>query len=200
MDPHPRPARTRTRSRPLGTAADARARIQQVALRLFVEEGYDRTSLREIAERLGVTKAALYYHFPAKEDIANSLLEERIAALDELIDWAERQPDPARMRLEFVRRYEAGLYGTDRHAEIVRFLARNPLVLDLLPAGQRLRDRMRRVLVLLAGTDDPPTIRLRRITALLSLHLGDLLPDRPEDEQARRATALTVALHTMAGV
>src|SRR5580704_12464879 len=47
---------------------DTRARIQQVALELFAEQGYDKTSLREIAERLDVTKAALYYHFKSKED------------------------------------------------------------------------------------------------------------------------------------
>ena len=40
-----------------------------MALELFNEQGYDKTSLREIAERLGVTKAALYYHFRSKEDI-----------------------------------------------------------------------------------------------------------------------------------
>jgi AcrR family transcriptional regulator len=45
---------------------DTRARIQQVALELFAEQGYDKTSLREIAERLDVTKAALYYHFKSK--------------------------------------------------------------------------------------------------------------------------------------
>ena len=42
---------------------DTRTRIQQVALELFAEQGYDKTSLREIAGRLDVTKAALYYHF-----------------------------------------------------------------------------------------------------------------------------------------
>ena len=46
-----------------------RERILDVALELFNEQGYDKTSLREIAERLGVTKAALYYHFERKEDI-----------------------------------------------------------------------------------------------------------------------------------
>ena len=51
-----------------------RGRIQAVALDLFAEQGYDKTSLREIAERLGVTKAALYYHFKSKEDIVRSLL------------------------------------------------------------------------------------------------------------------------------
>src|SRR5215475_11921619 len=46
-----------------------RDRILDVALELFNEHGYDKTSLREIATRLGVTKAALYYHFERKEDI-----------------------------------------------------------------------------------------------------------------------------------
>jgi AcrR family transcriptional regulator len=46
-----------------------RDKILDVALELFNEQGYDKTSLREIAERLGVTKAALYYHFERKEDI-----------------------------------------------------------------------------------------------------------------------------------
>ena len=49
--------------------SDTRARIQQVAVELFTEHGYEGTSLREIAERLDVTKAALYYHFRSKEDI-----------------------------------------------------------------------------------------------------------------------------------
>lgn len=44
-----------------------RAEILRVALDLFRTQGYDATSLRQIAERLGITKAALYYHFPAKE-------------------------------------------------------------------------------------------------------------------------------------
>jgi AcrR family transcriptional regulator len=46
-----------------------RERILDIALELFNERGYDKTSLREIAERLGMTKAALYYHFERKDDI-----------------------------------------------------------------------------------------------------------------------------------
>ena len=46
-----------------------RERILDVAMELFNQQGYERTSLREIAGRLGVTKAALYYHFKSKEDI-----------------------------------------------------------------------------------------------------------------------------------
>lgn len=50
-----------------------RERILDVALDLFTERGYDKTSLREIADELGFTKAALYYHFERKEDILFAL-------------------------------------------------------------------------------------------------------------------------------
>jgi AcrR family transcriptional regulator len=46
-----------------------RERILDIALELFVEQGYEKTSLRDIATRLGTTKAALYYHFERKQDI-----------------------------------------------------------------------------------------------------------------------------------
>jgi AcrR family transcriptional regulator len=57
-------------ARPRGST---RERILDIALALFNEHGYDKTSLREIAERLGTTKAALYYHFERKEDILLAL-------------------------------------------------------------------------------------------------------------------------------
>src|SRR3954454_5589968 len=100
---------------------DARAQIQRVALDLFIEEGYDKTSLREIAEKLGVTKAALYYHFPTKEDIVNSLIEDRIAVVAELLEWARDKPRTAEMRMEFVLRYSEGLHRGNRHNYVMRF-------------------------------------------------------------------------------
>ncbi len=50
-----------------------RERILDIALDLFIEKGFDKTSLREIADRLGFTKAAIYYHFASKEDILMAL-------------------------------------------------------------------------------------------------------------------------------
>lgn len=52
---------------------ETRERILDTALDLFTDQGYDKTSLREIAEALGLTKAALYYHFEHKEDILLAL-------------------------------------------------------------------------------------------------------------------------------
>ena len=86
-------------------ADDTRARIQQVAVELFAEQGYDKTSLREIAERLDVTKAALYYHFKSKEDIVRSLVEDYIGQVDALIAWAKTQPRTPETRGEILSRY-----------------------------------------------------------------------------------------------
>jgi AcrR family transcriptional regulator len=55
------------------TSPNTKERILDVALDLFIAQGYDGTSLREIAQRLGFTKAALYYHFTSKDDILMAL-------------------------------------------------------------------------------------------------------------------------------
>src|SRR4051794_23899446 len=93
-----------------GDPTGTRERIQAVALELFTEQGYDATSLREISERLGVTKAALYYHFRTKEDIIASLIADRIARLDELVDWSRVQLPTAENRRDLLRRYSELLY------------------------------------------------------------------------------------------
>jgi AcrR family transcriptional regulator len=56
-----------------GDARSTRERILDIALDLFVDQGYDKTSLREIAEAMGFTKAALYYHFASKDEILLAL-------------------------------------------------------------------------------------------------------------------------------
>jgi AcrR family transcriptional regulator len=50
-----------------------RDRILDIALDLFIEQGFDKTSLREIADQLGFSKAAIYYHFESKDDILLAL-------------------------------------------------------------------------------------------------------------------------------
>ena len=54
-------------------AASTRERILDVALDLFTDQGFDGTSMREIAERLHISKPAIYYHFASKEEILMAL-------------------------------------------------------------------------------------------------------------------------------
>ncbi|MER7889748.1 TetR family transcriptional regulator [Micromonospora sp. NPDC094482] len=73
-------------------ADDTRTRILRAALDLFAEHGYQRTSLRQIGERLRLTKAAVLYHFPAKEHLLSALVEPLLADLEALLDVAGEQP------------------------------------------------------------------------------------------------------------
>src|SRR5260370_22145919 len=123
--------------------ADTRARIQAVALELFAEQGYDAPSLREIAERLGVTKAALYYHFKSKEDIVRSLFDDYAREVDELIAWGRRQPATAATRRGLLDRYLDIVVPRSR---IFRFLGNNqPAMRHLESEGTKegFRERMR---------------------------------------------------------
>ena len=53
-------------------------RIIEVAIRTFADRGYAGTSMREIADELGITKAALYYHFPGKEEIFSACINHSV--------------------------------------------------------------------------------------------------------------------------
>ena len=56
-------------------------KILEIATKSFAEKGYNGTSMREIAESLNITKAALYYHFPGKEEIFSACLTHFIGQL-----------------------------------------------------------------------------------------------------------------------
>jgi AcrR family transcriptional regulator len=94
-----------TETREAHARPDTRQRIQAVALELFAEQGYDKTSLREIAERLDVTKAALYYHFKSKEDIVASLVEDYFGQIDDLVAWGKTLPRTPESRAQVLDRY-----------------------------------------------------------------------------------------------
>jgi Transcriptional regulator len=71
--------------RPAGTTAeDTRARILAVALELVSERGFAGTSIRDLAERLDLTVAAMYYHFSSKDALLDALVEPLIDRLTEL--------------------------------------------------------------------------------------------------------------------
>ena len=67
---------------------DSREAILLAAERLFMDQGFRGISMRQIAEAVGVTKAALYYHFQDKEDLFVAIVARYLAAMSNLIDTA----------------------------------------------------------------------------------------------------------------
>jgi len=180
--------------RPDASELGTRQRIQQVAIELFTENGYEATSLREIAERLGVTKAALYYHFKSKDEIIQSLVDDQVAMIAKLIEWAQGQPRTNDMRREFVRRYSALLHEQD-HYKMMRFFERNQSSMQQHKAGSLMRERMVQMQELLTESDAPLTEQIRHTLAIFALHSTWFTVRNPEiTDDERRAAALDVAL------
>jgi AcrR family transcriptional regulator len=172
---------------------ETRARIQEVALELFTENGYEATSLREIAERLGVTKAALYYHFRTKDDIVASIVAELVRRMEELTAWGRRQPRDRATRQEFVRRYSALLHEQGHH-RLMRFFERNQLAMKRHAAGVTMRSRVEEMVEVLTDRDAPLPEQLRRGMAIFAVHSQWFFRDPQVSVDEMRSAALEVAL------
>lgn len=81
-----------------------RDRVREIALELFNEQGYDATSVSDVAQRLGLTKSALYHHFPSKEALLEIALDEALGGLEAALDDAAALDVPAIDRLRHVIR------------------------------------------------------------------------------------------------
>jgi AcrR family transcriptional regulator len=169
----------------VGRRGDTRARIQQVALELFAEQGYERTALREIAERLGVTKAALYYHFKSKEDIVRSFTEDYFARIDALVDWGREQPPGARTAQELLSRYITIVMES---GEVFRFLERNQATIHGTEDGKhrftQFRPRLKALMEIITGPDASPRARIRAAAAIFAVSTSCMffMKDAPEAE------------------
>src|SRR5690348_12758086 len=100
----------------------SRARIQEAALTLFATQGYSLTSLHEIATALDVTKAALYFYFPAKAQILQSLAAPVLDDVRTLLDAHTDGPLTAPARREVVCALTDVLLA---HRPVVAWLARD---------------------------------------------------------------------------
>jgi AcrR family transcriptional regulator len=59
---------------------ERRAALFDAALAVFAELGYDRATLSDVVDRIGVSKGCLYHHFQSKEQLLLTLLRDRVAA------------------------------------------------------------------------------------------------------------------------
>jgi len=94
--------------------SDTRTRIQDVARELFSEKGVQRTSLQDIASRLGITKPALYYHFKSREDLVRSILTPLMEEGERFVHAQEQRTQVSARELlqgwfDFHYRYRADL-------------------------------------------------------------------------------------------
>jgi AcrR family transcriptional regulator len=164
--------------------ADTREDIRAVAMELFAENGVEQTSLRQIAERLDITKAALYYHFPSKDELLAELARPMTEDLEAYVAGArDAQPDDAP---ELLRRY---LELCHRHRRLMQSVLREPAVLARLGLLTTVLYRRLEVDRALVGSDLPAD-RVRAIIAFGGLQdCVVLMGDEPLDSYADAAVA-----------
>jgi AcrR family transcriptional regulator len=74
--------------RPRGRPGYDRDTVLRRAIELFIRQGYDATSINDLAVDLGVSKSALYHHFASKEALLSAALDEGLAGLSSAVDAA----------------------------------------------------------------------------------------------------------------
>ena len=86
-----------------GSEADRQSQLLDIARRQFARQGYAGTSLRDIADEAGITKAALYYYFPNKDalflQIVQSGLTQLLNEVGSAVEAASAEPPIERIRI-----------------------------------------------------------------------------------------------------
>jgi AcrR family transcriptional regulator len=139
------PSSTEHRSGATASPSAAQARILVAAQKLFGLHGVGGTSLQMIADEIGVTKAAVYHQYNAKEEIVRAVAEAEVDRLEAVLDVAEAESTPSRVRdaaisgvieLAVTRRREVSSLLND--PIIGRLFAKNAHLLEVLDRLNRL--------------------------------------------------------------
>jgi AcrR family transcriptional regulator len=129
--------------------ADTRSRILDAALEVFSEHGFEGSTLQQIADRLGFTKAALYYHFRSKDDILGALVAPASTGLEAMLCAYEGTPDTPARRRRFIADYVDYLLSQRR---LIAYISSDLATLAHPTMGDT-RERRARMESLLAGDD-----------------------------------------------
>jgi AcrR family transcriptional regulator len=171
-----------------GARDDTRAKILDVALELIAERGFAGTSTRELAERLGFTKAALYYHFRTKDDLLSALVAPSLAELAGMAQESSQRLTASGRRALLARYIEH----VASHSRLIRVISQDPSA-AASPALSEAPALFGRLLHRLSG-DDPGAAELTRVRfAFGGIHAALLNADPADDPDVVQAAALAAA-------
>jgi len=165
-------------------------RILHIAFRLFATKGYEQTSLSEIAQELGFTKAALYYHFPAKDDLLTTIVNPFIERIDELLGNTSR-PNSRKARRALLENYLDTIL--DFRA-LVSTLANDRSALNHPQVGEKIKQQTRALRSLLAGPKASVSDLVRASSALGCIQASILHFDGGPGLERARTVIIAAAL------
>jgi AcrR family transcriptional regulator len=135
-------------------------RIASLALARFRVGGFVGTSIADLAGALGVSKAAIYYHYRSKDALLHRLVDPLLDAIDACI---QDHNQPRRTARQLLGDYLAVLLA---HREVVPLVATDVAVLNHPSIGPRLHAQNQQLQSLLTAPDTSASARLRAEAAL----------------------------------
>jgi AcrR family transcriptional regulator len=148
------------------SAADTRQRLIDVAVDLFTQHSFAGTSLQMIADEMGFTKAAIYYHFRTREELLAAVVEPIFEELSDVIAAAQAQRSVSARADHMLCGY-AELAVANR--ALVSVLACDPSVTTLLRQQPHWSQLITRQLALLAGDEADPGGLIKATVALAGI-------------------------------
>ncbi|BBX32735.1 TetR family transcriptional regulator [Mycolicibacterium mageritense DSM 44476 = CIP 104973] len=141
----------------------ARERVLEAALSLFAEHGVKGTSLQMIADRLGVSKAAVYYQFHSKDDIVLAVIQPVFDDMLRLVRIAEAMSTPEARR-------EAAISGmvelAVRHRRVTAVFHGDPVIDTIVHSRAELEATIERLTAILLGPE--PDVANRIVISMLA--------------------------------
>lgn len=134
-----------------------RALIVEVARRRFTEVGYDATTIGDIADELGLSKAAIAYYFPTKDRFLDELLDPLLDELERAVTEAGREPRAA------LGAYLATLVG---HRDLAVWMDTDPAIARHERFGSRLSAVNDRTIATITGRSRRTVDRVRAMAVL----------------------------------
>jgi AcrR family transcriptional regulator len=138
--------------------------VLRAAIDLFNRQGYDGTSMGDLATELGITKSAIYHHVPSKEHLLVQALDEALDGLEAAITAAEQGRGTAYDRLRSVVRQSVEVLVAHQPAVTLLLRVRGNTEIELKALARRRRVD-RRLAALVQAAVDEGSVR------------GDLAPD-----------------------
>jgi AcrR family transcriptional regulator len=154
-------------------------RIARLALARFRVGGFVGTSIVDLAGALGVSKAAIYYHYRSKDALLHHLVDPLLDAIDACIQDYTTPVASARTPRQLLGAYLAVLLA---YREVVPLIATDVAVLNHPSIGPRLHAQNQQLRALLTAPDTSVSARLRAEAALGAIWRPLIAepPPRPE--------------------
>lgn len=124
--------------------------ILEAALERFLAQGYHATTTRQVTDDVGLTPAALYYHYPGKDALLIGLVEPYLSELDTLLATEPAPGDSSDATRDFMRRYRELLI---EHHGVARLIERDPAVHRHESLGPRIDELAARLRAHLVGRE-----------------------------------------------